>query len=164
MKAKTQIGETRVRLCARSWGATPGHLIASEFRAKAQGRSSRHKKIDATKGRKLEGIKVLGVSWPTWLFKDTFDKRKKPPKASRFVWDGEVGLLVPSKYGNPDGTSQVRTRVVQGAKLRTNLADANEMHNPGEIDDLFNRIDKSQKVVSRKRGRVDKPIKMAPTI
>ena len=115
------------------------------------------KQVETKKSRTLEGIRVLGVVWLLWKYKQVWlsgnVKKGNPPKGQRYTFDGEDGLLLEVKHCNPENTVLVQTRVKQGSSLATKGADTDQMHDPEAIDALFARIDTSQKLVSRKRGR-----------
>ena len=70
-----------------------------------EGRAGFKDVIAREHGISLRSTRVLGGFWPLDLFRMKF--KSKPAKGVTWEWHGQIGILLPSSHGFPDGVSKI---------------------------------------------------------
>eukprot|EP00927_Polykrikos_kofoidii_P009748 TRINITY_DN14083_c0_g1_i1.p1 TRINITY_DN14083_c0_g1~~TRINITY_DN14083_c0_g1_i1.p1 ORF type:complete len:1203 (-),score=249.93 TRINITY_DN14083_c0_g1_i1:131-3739(-) len=101
--------------------------------------------IDLFHNKKLEFRRKVGIFWPLKMYRKRFN-RKAPMKNRLTDEDGAVGLILDSKYGCPDGCSEVISVTNTGVVKRDMVNRRSKNIHPNETEDIW--------AGARKRSRI----------
>lgn len=114
--------------------------------------------VSKTSSHFLQGRKQMGIFWPMAAYRANpkFADFAPIKKGKEFVFNGEKGVLLPSKFGMEDGCSIVEGVCQDGVTRQADVYKADELATAEEKERIWKGVQQVGKVKTQSAGKVSK--------